>query len=233
MKGSYRWPKSLHEDDKQLLMRILEPDPTKRYTSTQILRHKLIDTALKSDAAYVKKYVSSKDGLLRPTPYRETIETLKRRREQMSESARRRKFEAEAEMYNFQYSSSSSSSNRKNNSNWRGTNTNSHDYVISSNMEQDNNVRKFRRVNSGDSVHSDTTKYSNSSIDSGKISSDAGDLARKMADRILRQVLGVSTVNGSGTELRESHRSALIKDGAKYSVTARLKMIDDLTSSTR
>ena len=41
-------------------MRILEPDPTKRYTSTQILRHKLIDTALKSDAAYVKKYVSSK-----------------------------------------------------------------------------------------------------------------------------------------------------------------------------
>ena len=96
-----------------------------------------------------------------------------------------------------------------------------------------NHQNKFCRVNSGDSVHSDTTKYSNSSIDQGKISSGAGDLAGKLADRILRQVLGVSTVNGSGNKnSRESHRSALIKDGAKYSVTARLKMIDDLTSST-
>ena len=101
IKGQYNWPKHVHDDDKELLLKILKPDPTKRYTSTQILKHKLIYTALNSPSEYVTKQVT-KDGLLRPTPLKETVETLKRRREQMSESDRRKKFEAEVEMYHFQ-----------------------------------------------------------------------------------------------------------------------------------
>ena len=194
IKGQYNWPKHLHDDDKELLMKILKPDPTKRYTSTQILKNKLIYTAVNSPPEYVTKEVT-KDGLLRPTPLKETVETLKRRREQMSEADRRKKFEAEAEMYHFQHSSI--------HSNKQGEVRSGAGALIPPAPND--------RMSAMDSASTTSTNT--------YMKGDGNDAPNELAGRILRKVLGVSL--GSG---------GLGKDVAKYSVSSRLKMINDLNS---
>ena len=172
IKGQYNWPKHVHDDDKELLMKILKPDPTKRYTSTQVLKHKLIYTALNSPSEYVTKQVT-KDGLLRPTPLKETVETLKRRREEMSESDRRKKFEAEVEMYHFQ---------QNNNQPKRQIGIRKHDgSLVPPGLN--------KTINTRDSVSTTSTDPF--------VPGDKKDGTNELAGRILRKVLGVSL--GSGT----------------------------------
>ncbi len=238
IKGQFNWPKSLHIDDRELLKKILEPDPTKRYTSTQILRHKLIHEALKSGNEYVRKYIDSKKGLLRPTPLKETVETLKRRREQVSEAVRRKKNQIEAEIQHFHESSSSNgkNANGNNDGSTRATIGALGDHSVvhmidndDTSQMQDNNVTKFRRRHTEDSIHSDTTDYSNNSNGNGENQSaqTVGD-AEKLADSILRKVLGVDIAHN----YNKNGSSSLVKAGAKYSVSARLKLIDGLTNAS-
>ncbi len=242
VKGQFNWPKSLHIDDRELLKRILEPDPTKRYTSIQVLRHKLIHEALTSGNAYVRKYTDSKKGLLRPTPLKETIETLKRRREHGSEAVRLKQSEIESEIHHFHINSPSDGNDTiKNNNDKRVViQTLAGQTVVRVNTNedtlqmQDNNVTKFRRRHTEDSIHSDTTDYSNNS--NGNVDNQSAQTvseAEKFADHILRKVLGVDLPHDTSQHDNNiAGGSSLVKAGAKYSVSARLKLIDGLTNAS-